>query len=87
MSDRATADALGEAVRPGDVVQIDPDHDERFGGCFLVVSAVKPWGVQGYVSIPDAGRAARAYYRLKREAMVRVGSAEWVVEGTGEEEG
>jgi hypothetical protein len=72
-------DAHGVPVGPNDVVQIDPEHDDRFGGCFLVVTEVKPWGVQGYVSIPDAGKAARAYYRVKTEHMVLIGPAEWAV--------
>lgn len=31
-------------IKPGDVVQIDPSHDERFGGCFMLVTDVKSWG-------------------------------------------
>lgn len=77
-------DAAGTLVVAGDVVQIDPDLDPRFGACFLVVSEVKPWGVQGYVSVPEAGRAARAYYRVKSASMVRVGLAAWAI-ATGDD--
>jgi len=60
------------------VVQINPDHDERFGGCFMVVTEPKPWGAQGYVQIP--GSKGLAYYRCPSEAFVIIGPAVWVQE-------
>lgn len=63
-----------EAWDVGDIIQIDPAHDERFGACLMVVSEPKPWGAQGYVQIPAEGQA---YYRLHFEDGVRVGHAEW----------
>lgn len=61
-------------IAVNDIVQIDPDHDERFGACLLVVTDVKSWGVQGYVKIPNAGDA---YYRVAFDKCARVGSVEW----------
>lgn len=63
-------------IAVGDVVQIHPSHDEAFGGCFMVVSEVKTWGVQGYVTVPGSG--GQAYYRCPWKAFVRIGKAEWV---------
>ncbi len=41
-----------QGVQVGDVVQIDPEHDPRFGGCLMVVTELKPaWnGLVGYVT-------------------------------------
>lgn len=63
-------------LRFGDVVQIDPAHDDRFGGCFMVVTEPKPWGAQGYCSSP--GQSGLAYYRCPFAAMELIGRAEWV---------
>jgi len=62
----------------GDVVQIDPAHDQRFGGCFMVITEPKAWGAQGYVSIP--GKTGVAYYRCPSEAMHFIGIAAFVVD-------
>ncbi|HEU5433111.1 MAG TPA: hypothetical protein VFU81_15700, partial [Thermomicrobiales bacterium] len=62
-----------------------PGHDDRFGGCFLIVTEVKSWGVQGYVAMPEAGKTARAYYRVHSDQMARIGRAEWVVNDDAEE--
>jgi hypothetical protein len=64
-------------LRPGDVVQLDPSRHEpaRFGACLMVVTEVKPWGVQGYVKAP--GSADLAYYRAETGTFARVGRVEW----------
>lgn len=59
---------------PGDIVQIDPDHDEIFGGCLMMVTEPGSWGAQGYFNIPGKGLA---YYRATWEVMEKVGHAEW----------
>lgn len=64
-------------IEIGDVVQIDPQHDNRFGGCFMLVTEVKSWGYQGFVQIPASGQA---YYRVPSAACVRIGRAEWALE-------
>jgi len=61
----------------GDVVQVDPAHDERFGACFLVVTELKSWGVQGYVRVPGEGDA---YYRVEYAHVHPIGKAEWIHE-------
>lgn len=62
----------------GDIVQIDPEHDDVFGGCFMVVTEPKSWGgAQGY--FPSFKKGV-AYYRVKFEDAVRVGNAEWILE-------
>lgn len=60
----------------GDVVQIDPAHDDVFGGQFMIVSEPKPWGAQGYVK-PLDNSGGLAYYRCPFDAMVKIGEAEW----------
>jgi hypothetical protein len=64
-----------ENIGVGDVVQIDPTHDVRFGGCFLVVTKVRAWWVAGYVTIPG-GR--EVYYRIDIDAIARIGAVGWV---------
>jgi|HubBroStandDraft_3_1064219.scaffolds.fasta_scaffold04924_7 hypothetical protein len=71
-------------MKETDVVQIDPAHDEVFGGCFLIVTEVKPWGVQGYVQVPGKGQA---YYRCEYENCHLIGRAEWIANREGEENG
>ncbi len=51
----------------------------------LVVSDVKSWGVQGYVSIPEAPRPAAAYYRLPYGKGALIGHAEFVHEDEAED--
>ena len=70
-------DAEGQAVRAGDVVQLEPCQHVKFGGCFLTVSEARDWGVQGWVAWPEAPATARAYYRAERDTYLRVGVAAW----------
>jgi hypothetical protein len=45
-----------------DVIQIVPDH--KWGGCFLTVTEIFSWGIQGFVQIPEQGQA---YIRLRQD--------------------
>lgn len=63
-------------LHKGDVVQIDPVHDERFGGLLMVVTEPKVWGAQGYCTSPEHN--GLFYCRCPFEAMEFVGSAPWV---------
>ena len=63
-------------LRPGQIVQINPDHDEVFGGCLMIVTEPKSWGAEGYVQIPGKGEA---YYRCDFQNMEHTnGHAEWI---------
>jgi len=66
----------------GDVVQIDPAHDEKFGGCFMLVEEVKGWGLVGFVQVPGSGRA---YYRVPYEKCFQIGMAQWAPERVEDE--
>lgn len=60
----------------GDIVQItEPDH--HWYPCLVIVSEVKSWGIQGYLSIPqdNNGNVANAYIRLINEVFEPVGKA------------
>lgn len=64
-------------LRPGEIVQINPEHDEVFGGMLMVVTEANQWGAQGYVQIPGSGEA---YYRCAFENMEPTnGHAEWLI--------
>ena len=63
----------------GAVLQIAPEHSEMFGGCFLQVTEVKPWGVQGFVRVPGGGNA---FVRVKWEHLEVIGMAVWVDSAT-----
>jgi hypothetical protein len=65
-------------IMVGSVVQIDPAHDDVFGGSFLVVTEMKTWGVMGYVTIPGKDGGA-AYRRVAFDKVIYIGQAEWVV--------
>lgn len=71
--------SVDERIQVGSVVQIDPEHDPKFGGCFMVVDELKSWGVQGYVQIPGH-RGGQAYYRCPFESMAFIGQAEWEIQ-------
>lgn len=67
---------MSTEATPGDVIQIDPEHDEAFGGCLAVVEEVKSWGVSLCgVQIPAKGIA---YYRVPHGKYAVIGRAEWV---------
>lgn len=74
---------IATPLNVGDVVQIDPAVAERdgfFGGCFMLVTEPKPWGAQGFISIPgERGTLpGRAFYRAKFDEMELIGRAVWV---------
>lgn len=67
----------------GAVLQIAPEHSETFGACFLQVTEVKPWGVQGFVRVPGGGNA---FVRVKWEHLEVIGMAVWVDASTAQGE-
>ena len=62
---------MSQDVVVGDVVQINPDSDEVFGGCFLVVEEVNSWGFQGYCDMPGKDRGV-IHYRVNRGDCSRI---------------
>lgn len=67
-------------LQVGDVVQIDPDHDPMFGGCFMIVTEPKAFGAQGAVLGPGGNGqngSGIAYYRCSFENMEFIGHAMW----------
>jgi len=69
--------SLQPDLKKGMIVQIDPEHDNMFGGCLLIVTEVKSWGVQGYVDVPGKGQA---YYRVGHGKFTYAGEVAWMVE-------
>lgn len=60
------------------VVQVNPDVD-TFGGCMVVVTEIKSWGIQGYVQ--SAGVPGQQYIRLEWDKFENTGgTAIWVAE-------
>lgn len=49
-------------IEVNDIVQVNPRY-ETFGGCMVVVTELKTWGIQGYVQ--SAGVPGQQYIRLK----------------------
>jgi len=61
----------------GEIVQVDPNV-ETFGGCLVVVTEPKEWGIQGYVQ--NAGSNGQAYIRLKfKDIEPTGGMVAWIV--------
>lgn len=62
------------AVEKMEIVQIAPPH--KWGGCLAVVSEVKSFGVQCYVSIPhnDGQNPGQAYIRINWDEFERTGA-------------
>ena len=66
-----------------DIVQVDPSRDV-FGGCMVVVTEIKTWGIQGYVQ--SAGVPGQQYIRLKTgEFEPTGGRAVWGIATEGDE--
>ena len=64
-------------IQIGDIVQVNPQK-ETFGGCMVVVTEPKSWGIQGYVQ--SAGVLGQQYIRLKFADFESTGGkALWVV--------
>jgi hypothetical protein len=63
----------------GDVVQITPESESAFAGCFMLVTEPKVWGAQGFIAMPlERGKLpGSAYYRAKFEDIEFVGRATW----------
>lgn len=67
----------------GDVVQLSPfdTKNEMFAGCFMIVTELKKWGVQGYVQAlgTNGEIGGQAYYRADWEEFEYAGKAMWPV--------
>jgi len=61
-----------DLVKVNSVVQLNEHAQEGWIGCFLQVSEVKSWGVQGWVQIPKGGSA---YLRPTWEQIDYIGEA------------
>ena len=68
-------------MKAGDIVQVRPGF-ETFGGCMVVVTEVKSWGVQGYVQ--SAGVPGQQYIRLKSQDIEATGGKAVLVVGSEE---
>ena len=65
-------------MKEGEIVQVSPTV-ETFGGCMVVVTEVKDWGIQGYVQ--SAGVPGQQYIRLKAgDFEATGGKAVWVAQ-------
>ncbi len=63
----------------GDIIQIDPQKNDIFGGCLMFVTTQKTWGAQGYVLVPDHPTPKRAFLNLPHGNGVKIGCAEWLI--------
>ena len=71
----------------GAIVQLNPEttKNRMLAGCFMVITELKPFGVQGYIQCPgSAGEpGGQAYYRASFEefepviAENAIATAEW----------
>ena len=59
-------------MKKNSVVQINENGPEGWIGCFVQVSEIKTWGIQGWVEIPKGGSA---YIRLKSKEFDYIGEA------------
>ena len=71
-------------IKPGTVVQLDPDNckNPMLRGCFMTVTEVKEWGVQGYIQCTGTNNemGGQAYYRAKTDEFEIIGGAVWIME-------
>lgn len=74
---------MREVFEKGTIVQIDPTHENKmFAGCLMIVTEVKSWGLQGYISCPESKdkMPGVAYFRCKKEECEPVGHVVWTAE-------
>jgi|GEM_PF-1508673 len=68
-----------------DIAQLNPNttRNQMFAGCFMTVTEIRPWGVQGYVqALGRNGKpGGQAYYRAKWNEIEHAGKAIWVISG------
>jgi hypothetical protein len=71
----------------GDIVQIT-DESHHWYPCLIIVTEVKSWGIQGYITIPsnDNNPNGNAFIRLKDGEFEFCGCKAVLVRGTGEED-
>lgn len=72
-------------IQKFDVVQLNEKVDPMFVGCFMTVTEVKDWGVQGYIQIPGEN-AGQAYYRAKFGFFDWLGATDFIVASEYEQE-
>lgn len=56
-------------IAVGDIVQAVPEGN--WAGCLVIVTELKPWGIQGFTPIPPHG--GQAYIRLPWDRFVLTG--------------
>lgn len=61
-----------DKIKVNSVVQINESGKEGWIGCFVQVSELKHWGIQGWIQIPMQGSA---YTRLKWDEIDYIGEA------------
>lgn len=73
-------------LKIGDVVQINPENNEVWGGMLVVVTEPKEWGCQGYLMSHDdflairVKKTGKAFVRVNFENIEFVGSLFWILE-------
>lgn len=60
-------------IRENSVVQVNEAGPKEFVGCFVIVTELRSYGIQGYPPIPDAG--GRAYVNLNWNEFEYIGEA------------
>ena len=66
-----------DEIKVSDIVQVSPDK-EMFGGCMVVVTEVKSWGIQGYVQ--SVSIKGQHYIRLANDDFESTGGkVVWIV--------
>lgn len=64
---------MEELINTGSVVQINESGQQGWVGCYVTVTELKTWGIQGFVQIPM--QEGQAYIRLKTGEYDYIGEA------------
>jgi hypothetical protein len=64
-------------IKEGDIVQIT-NSAHRWFPCLIIVTEVKTWGIQGYITIPNGEETGNAFVRINSEDYKKVGYAIYV---------
>lgn len=71
-------------LKSGTIVQLNPElcKNKMLSGCFMVLTEIEHWGVQGYIQCPGENfkSGGQAYYRADWEEIEVCGNAFWIVD-------
>ena len=71
------AQPAAHAIAAGDVVQLAPLADAKFGGMLAVICQTGPAQLRGFLLRPHRGGCREAWLTLTHTDVIRIGTTRW----------